>query len=265
MRLTRSRWYRLLIWSPVIITLLLAAIITRQYIATPRVTRVLILCMDGVNGNLMTRGLHSDAMFIAEINRATRHLALRQIPRDTMTGVSPRLGLEKVNMSLSEAGPAETCRTVGRLAGCKIDHYVIMTVPDFLALVDAMGGVRAKIPVKSRTGSELDAMQGHEVTLNSIAALLLVQKRLDSDELRRGRQSALVSEFVRDRMSVAPYRLPGLALWAWRLDTDMSLVQCAAYARAAAHSSITTKTMPTTAIYLNGRSYVMPSTQPNSD
>jgi LCP family protein required for cell wall assembly len=63
------------------------------------------------------------------------------IPRDSWVDV-PGHGQAKINAAFAHGGPALTIQTVEQLTGVRIDHVAIADFDAFVAVTDAMGGVR---------------------------------------------------------------------------------------------------------------------------
>ncbi len=212
----------------------------------------------------------SDAMMVVEVDRKKRKVVIQRVPRDTMAYISRRLGWDKVNMSISEVGAKRTRSVAGRLLGCKIDHYVVLTIPEFLRLFEIIGGVAVpagkleSLPIVSPQDPGEAPREKGDFVLKGYDALRFVMERIGSDAERLERQEIFISSFVNQRKRISPVKAIKLAIWVRKLDMDMSLIQAARCAWLILASDREFRTIPTAEIYLNCRAYVVSGVRPRA-
>lgn len=98
----------------------------------------LLIGMDAGNGN-------TDTMMVVTYDVKNQHVGVVSVPRDTLVDV-PRT-IKKINAAYAAGGIEETQREVSELLGFSVDHYVIIDLRGFKALVDALDGVDFDVPV----------------------------------------------------------------------------------------------------------------------
>ncbi|GGX81834.1 LCP family protein [Streptomyces anandii] len=109
-------------------------------------------------------GARSDTALVIHIPEGRRKAVAVSIPRDTLVtrpACSGRDGGEVApekrvmfNSVYSQVGPACTVKTVERMSGVRMDHYVEIDFAGFKDLVDAVGGVTVTLdePINGRKG-----------------------------------------------------------------------------------------------------------------
>jgi len=104
-------------------------------------------------------GFRTDAMVVVGIDPVKRTVSYASLPRDTIDVPLPVGGVfksQKVNAFYNYAGARPnqypqgagraTADMMGKLLGIHIDYYAGTTFDGFMALVNAMGGVRVNVP-----------------------------------------------------------------------------------------------------------------------
>ncbi|WP_236243405.1 LCP family protein [Streptomyces sp. CC228A] len=158
----------------------------------------------------------TDTIILAHISQDRRRASLVSLPRDSYaelpehtdatTGKQHGPHPVKLNAAYAEGGPNLTVRTVERMTGVKIDHYLEVDFTSFMRTVDAVGGVRicSVRPMKdAKTGLDLPA--GTHL-LDGGQALQYVRSRYvdgTSDLGRMQRQQRFLAALV-DRASSDP-------------------------------------------------------------
>ncbi|MFV2119575.1 LCP family protein, partial [Streptomyces sp. Act-28] len=151
----------------------------------------------------------TDTIMLAHISEDRRRASLVSLPRDSYAELPEHTDAAtgerhdghpvKLNAAYTEGGPNLTVRTVERMTGVKIDHYLEVDFTSFMRTVDALGGVRicAARPMKDPyTG--LDLAAGTH-TLDGGRALQYVRSRhVDgaSDLGRMERQQRFVAALI---------------------------------------------------------------------
>ncbi|MCP9987835.1 LCP family protein [Streptomyces sudanensis] len=153
----------------------------------------------------------TDTIMLVHLSEDRRRVSVVSLPRDsyvelpahTDAATGERHGAHplKLNAVHAEGGPGLTVRTVERMSGVKIDHYLEIDFTGFMRAVDALGGVRicTARPLKDPyTGLDLPAGTH---TLDGGEALRYVRSRhVDgSSDLGRMRQQQRFVAALLDR------------------------------------------------------------------
>ncbi|MFI2779405.1 LCP family protein [Streptomyces sp. ALB3] len=132
-------------------------------------------------------GARSDTALVVHIPEGRTEAVAVSIPRDTLvtrpecvgSDGSRTAGAERVmfNSVYAQLGPACVVKTVEKMSGVRIDHYLEINFAGFKDLVDAIGGVTVKVeePVKDKA-SGLDLTAGTH-KLNGTESLAYVRTR----------------------------------------------------------------------------------------
>jgi len=88
----------------------------------------------------LARG-RADTLILARIDPFGKRIDLLSIPRDLLVEV-PGRGWHKVNASYGMGGADLAMRTVSKMLGVKVDHYMIVDLDGLISLVDSLGGIR---------------------------------------------------------------------------------------------------------------------------
>ena len=107
--------------------------------ATPR--RVLLLGTDRVSQS-------TDTILLLSLDDKTRQISFLQIPRDLY--LRTESGGEKINSRFSAEGIDALVSSLERLFGVPIDGYAVATPEALAASVDALGGIRFRVPFEMR-------------------------------------------------------------------------------------------------------------------
>ncbi len=151
----------------------------------------------------------TDTIILVHISEDRRRASLVSLPRDSYAELTEHTDATtgkrhgphpvKLNAAYAEGGPNLTVRTVERMTGVKIDHYLEVDFTSFMRTVDAVGGVRicTARPMKDPyTGLDLPAGTH---TLDGGKALQYVRSRhVDgaSDLGRMQRQQRFVAALI---------------------------------------------------------------------
>ncbi|WP_242587600.1 LCP family protein [Streptomyces sp. MST-110588] len=137
-------------------------------------------------------GLNTDTIML--LHHGGHGPYLVSLPRDSYVQV-PGHGKGKINAAFADGGPRLLTRTVEEATGLRVDHYAEVDFPGFVALVDALGGVRLCLdkPLKDeKAGADFRA--GCQ-RMDGVRALAYVRSRYtdpDGDLGRVRRQRRLV-------------------------------------------------------------------------
>lgn len=220
---------------------------------------ILILGSDsraGANAALNTgkvSGARSDTALVMHIPEGRTRAVAVSIPRDTLVNrpecvtrsgsTLPAASRVMFNSVYSQAGPACVVKTVEKMSGVRMDHYMEIDFAGFKGLVDAIGGVSVTIdqPIHD-TSSGLDLTAGTH-KLDGTQSLAFVRTRHgigDGSDLGRiGLQQqflmALLSEIKKQDLLGSPtktYKIADSLTGALTTDSDLaSLTSLAKFAR----------------------------------
>ncbi|MEU5511185.1 LCP family protein [Streptomyces fungicidicus] len=220
---------------------------------------VLVLGSDsraGDNAGLGTgkvAGARSDTALVMHIPEGRRQAVAVSIPRDTLVtrpectkadgSALPQAERVMFNSVYSTAGPACVVKTVEKMSGVRMDHYMEIDFAGFKGLVDAIGGVTVTVdePIKD-SSSGLDLSAGTH-KLDGTDSLAFVRTRHgvgDGSDLGRiGLQQqfmiALLSEVKKQDLFGSPtktYKIADTLTSALTTDSELaSLTSLADFAR----------------------------------
>ncbi|MER5971243.1 LCP family protein [Streptomyces sp. NPDC002055] len=187
-------------------------------------------------------GARADTAMVLHVSKGHKKASVVSIPRDTIVsrpecrktggGTSPAAERAMFNESYQIGGPACSVKTVEKLSGIRMDHYLEVDFTGFKKLIDKLGGVPVTTgkPIQDKS-SRLDLQPGRH-TLDGEQALGLVRTRHavgDGSDLGRIQlQQAFVKALIHQAENVdlfgSPSKLYGLADTATRtVTTDSSL------------------------------------------
>ncbi|MBW3576759.1 MAG: LCP family protein [Actinobacteria bacterium] len=191
------------------------------------------------------------------------------IPRDLKVEL-PGSGPGKINAAVARGGPDLLVRIVERLSGFDIDHYVEVSIPSFLTVVEAVGGVEVCLReplVDDKSGADLRAGCQH---LDAVEALAYVRSREGArgDFRRIHRQQRFLKALANEATSAGTLaNVPRVVRIADRVasslttDEDFGLTQLRFLAeqfRGMASGDVQTATVPAYAQTIQDTSYVVP-------
>ncbi|GAA2928360.1 LCP family protein [Streptomyces thioluteus] len=150
----------------------------------------------------------TDAVMLVHLSEARDRVTVVSLPRDSYallpehkdpSGALRPAHPQKLNAAYAEGGPRLTVRTVERLTGVHVDHYLEVDFTGFMRTVDLLGGVRVCTAQPLRDAwSGLDLPAGTS-TLDGGRALQYVRSRhlgSGSDLERMQRQQRLVAALL---------------------------------------------------------------------
>lgn len=193
-----------------------------------------------------TSGARSDTAMVLHVDKGHHKASVVSIPRDTIvsrpeckkTGggaTAPAAPRAMFNESYRIGGPACAVKTVEKMSGIRMDHYLEVDFTGFKKLVDELGGVPVTTskPITDKE-SKLDLAPGRH-TLGGEQALGLVRTRhavgdgsdLGRIQLQQAFMKALLDRARNIDLFGSPAKLYGLADTATRsvtTDSDLSSV-----------------------------------------
>ncbi|MEV1045428.1 LCP family protein [Streptomyces sp. NPDC049916] len=198
-------------------------------------------------------GARSDTAMVVHIPEGRSKAVAVSVPRDTLVdrpectgnGGSPLPARERVmfNSVYAQAGPACVVKTVEKMSGVRIDHYVEIDFAGFKDLVDAIGGVTVDVPQDIDDKASGLRLSAGPQRLDGTESLAYVRTRHgigDGSDLGRiGLQQqfllALLSEVTSQDLLGSPagsYRIADAATKALTTDSGLaSLTSLAQFAR----------------------------------
>jgi len=229
---------------------------------------VLVLGTDDVDYSQRT-----DTLILLHWQPLPRRMAVLSIPRDTLIQL-PKRGPLKINAVYAYGkalnGPAYalamTRASIENLLGARIHHLVHIRYSDFIALVDAVGGVPVYIPKRMRYtdqagGLYIDLEPGYQL-LDGRQALDYVRFRHDEegDLGRIRRQQEFLKAFVAQMagFSRLPRTFRAFQAFLHQVETDITLPSAlflAIEAKGIVGLNWRQAILPGQPVYLEGKSY----------
>ncbi|SEC20122.1 transcriptional attenuator, LytR family [Streptomyces sp. 2131.1] len=206
-----------------------------------------------LGGGGAVSGARSDTALVVHIPEGREKAVAVSIPRDTLVtrpectegdgSTVPTQNRVMFNSVYSQVGPACVVKTVEKMSGVRIDHYLEINFAGFKGLVDAIGGVTVDVPEDIHDNSSgLDLTAGQH-RLNGTESLSYVRTRHgigDGSDLGRiGLQQqflmALLSEVKKQDLLGSPtsaYKIATSATKSLTTDEELaSLTSLAKFAR----------------------------------
>jgi LCP family protein required for cell wall assembly len=160
-------------------------------------------------------GQRADTIIVVQVDPRKKRSVVLSIPRDLRVAI-PGQGVNKINTAFSR-GPNLMVRTVERLTGLQINHYVEVNFVGFERLVDALGGVPICIerPMKDRI-ARLNLPRAGCYNFDGATALAFVRARhIEGDNIpdfsRISRQQKFMRALIEKALSFGSvFRLPDL-------------------------------------------------------
>ncbi|MGP3924799.1 LCP family protein [Streptomyces sp. 8N616] len=185
----------------------------------------------------------SDTAMILHVHKGHTKASVVSIPRDTMVsrpackktdgkGVSPAVKRTMFNESYQVGGPACAVKTVEKMSGIRMDHYLEVDFSGFKKLVNELGGVPVTTSQAIKDKESRLSLTPGTHTLNGEQALGLVRTRhavgdgsdLGRIKLQQAFMKALIDQVKDIDLFGSPGKLYGLADTATRtVTTDSEL------------------------------------------
>jgi LCP family protein required for cell wall assembly len=159
-----------------------------------------------------TRG---DSLHIVSVNPRLGRGAIVGIPRDSWVPI-PGHGTSKINAALFFGGPELVVRTVEQLTGIRIDAYLLTGFDGFRRAMDAIGGVKLRVPYAMNDAASGAHFRRGRRHLNGRQALSFSRDRHDvpggdlGRSLNQGRVLLATLERLRGQFERDPI---GLSSW----------------------------------------------------
>ena len=212
----------------------------------------------------------SDTLMLATVDPKKKSASLLSIPRDTRVHV-PGYGYDKINVAYSLGGHNLTQDTVEEFLDTPVDHYVLIKVPAFKRIIDAIGGVDIDVEKRMEYVDEWDDDGGLVIDLypgpqhmDGATAITYVRYRDEEGDIGRIERQQKFMKAVMDQVmspSIIP-RLPSIIREVMgSVETDLSFRQCLELAGAlkeAQSNGLSTKMVSGRPVYIDEISYWIP-------
>ncbi len=125
----------------------------------------------------------ADSLLLVSFDPDRGRISALSIPRDTRVQI-PGVGQTKVNASYAYGGPRLTIKTVEKLLGVTVHHYVKLGAESFSHLIDAVGGIEIDVEkdmkyIDNWAGFTVDLKKGRQ-RLNGQQATGYIRFRHDA-------------------------------------------------------------------------------------
>jgi LCP family protein required for cell wall assembly len=190
---------------------------------------VLVIGSDARPGQQVAR-TRADSLHIVGINPKLDRASIVGIPRDSYVPI-PGHGTDKINASLVRGGPELVVDTVERLAGVKIDAYVLTGFDGFTRIVDSIDGIQVNVPYLMREPG-MPTMRPGRMQLDGRHALAFGRNRHDAPggdfgrSLNQGRLlTAALRELQHDARQDPASTIEWAVAAARHIDTDLTFAE----------------------------------------
>jgi polyisoprenyl-teichoic acid--peptidoglycan teichoic acid transferase len=171
----------------------------------------------------------ADSIHVIFLHPRRQQAVVVGIPRDSVVSI-PGLGTTKINAAMSSGGPARMVQTVERNFGARIDYWAVTSFWGIARMVDAVGGLRVRIPYRMRDPFSGSNFRPGLKRLNGKQVLAFARDRHSVPGGDFGRQlnggrvfvSALV-QFRREYRENPSRLLAWIAAGVRNIDTDLSV------------------------------------------
>ena len=213
----------------------------------------------------------SDTLMLATVDPKKKSASLLSIPRDTRVHV-PGYGYDKINVAYSLGGHELTQDTVEEFLDTSVEHYVLIKVPAFKRIIDAIGGVDINVEKRMYYVDEWDDDGGLVIDLypgwqhmDGATAITYVRYRDEDGDIGRvERQQKFMKAAIDQILSPAIIpRLPEIIREVMgSVETDLSFRQLlelmGALKEAQSGGGLKTKMVAGRPIYIDEISYWIP-------
>lgn len=153
----------------------------------------------------------SDCILLMSFEQESGTLRMCSIARDTMVTIPGEGKRTKLGHAYSIGGPEKAMETLNENFDLNIQHYVSVNFSQMAEIVDLMGGVELELTQAEWNYMGLGEPYLGVMRLNGEKALQYCRIRsIDSDDVRTGRQRALITSMLGHLRDVPRARLPEL-------------------------------------------------------
>lgn len=205
----------------------------------------------------------SDSIILARLEPETGRVSLLSFPRDSRVSV-PGHGTTKIAHAAAYGGPALAIKTVKKLTGLPVNHYVQIDFEGFSSIIDAVGGVRVNVDRAAVSPEGVRITAGKQV-LSGREALTFARNRkgyADGDFARMRNQQTVLMALAKKVVEPGNIRrLPGVIDSISRhVQTDMTVpaaLELASSFRSISKKTVKSKSAPGRTASIGGGSYVV--------
>ena len=212
----------------------------------------------------------SDTLMVTAVDPKKKSASLLSIPRDTRVHI-PGYGYDKINVAYSLGGHKLTQDTVEEFLDTPMEHYVLIKVPAFKRIIDAIGGVDIDVEKRMYYVDEWDDDGGLVIDLypgkqhmDGKTAITYVRYRDEDGDIGRIERQQKFMKAVMDQVmspSILP-RLPDVIREVLSsVETDLSfrqLLELAGALKEAQSNGLNTKMVSGRPLYIDEISYWIP-------
>ena len=212
----------------------------------------------------------SDTLMVTAVDPKKKSASLLSIPRDTRVHI-PGYGYDKINVAYSLGGHKLTQDTVEEFLDTPMEHYVLVKVPAFKRIIDAIGGVDIDVEKRMYYVDEWDDDGGLVIDLypgrqhmDGKTAITYVRYRDEEGDIGRVERQQKFMKAVMDQImspSILP-RLPDVIREVMSsVETDLSfrqILELAGALKEAQSNGLKTKMVSGRPLYIDEISYWIP-------
>lgn len=168
---------------------------------------ILLLGVDTGDEGRTNRG-NSDTMILATVNPHTQKTILMSIPRDTLAEIygvkSSKKIIQKINSAYNLGREAAAIKSVEKLLGIHIDHYVTLDFHSLPKIVDSVGGITIDSPLAfSYDGSSFTKGKQVITGKQSLSYARMRYEDPKGDYGRQKRQRQVIMAIVKKALSLS--------------------------------------------------------------
>jgi LCP family protein required for cell wall assembly len=203
----------------------------------------------------------SDTVILVRLDPVLDTVSMISLPRDTYVAV-PGHGNTKLTHASAYGGPALTIKTVSKLTGLPVNHYIQVDFDGFAAIVDDLGGIKMNVDRATTSPEGVHVPAGTRV-LTGMQALAYVRNRkgyAGGDHQRMKNQQAFLYLLAKKAGKKKNFkRLPKILKSASaHMQTDLSVMEIMELAeryRGIKKSQMRSKSAPVAGKMIGGGSY----------
>lgn len=161
---------------------------------------IAVFGVDSRSSNVVERGLNSDVIIIASINKDTGDIKLVSVFRDTYLNISESNTYNKINAAYAIGGPEQALAALNKNLDLNIQHYVAFNWKAVAEGINILGGVD-NIPISKAELYYINAYITETVKVTKIGSVQLTstgEQHLDGVQaVAYGRLRYMDSDFAR--------------------------------------------------------------------
>lgn len=241
MRTLGRRWRALLVlWG--VLLLGCGATVAFYVLFPPAPIQIAVMGIDARfgEGNMA----RTDAIVLFSVHPSRFQVAMLSVPRDLFIP-APNYGLQRVNaihvlgeMEREGGGPALLLQSLNDRLGLRLSRYVRLNFGDFVAFIDALGGIEIDVekPIRDVNyptedyGIQTIVFEAGKQTMDGARALIYARTRQADDDFSRARRQQQIVNAIAQKALHPTHWGAVLQAMSNFFDTDMSLIDVLAVA-----------------------------------